>query len=253
MDLNSRIIGYLWETPILVNSKTWFPASQLGAFLLMFWYGQHRAQGRPLHKQVLLAGMTSSVILGSEWAHNLSHLIGAHVLGKPMDEMHIIFGMPRCIYFDLDDPQVRPQQHIQRSLAGPLFNAALLPLLSQLRRGSAPGSMARELWDAAVAMNIFLVTASMLPIPGIDGGPILKWSLVQRGLEPDQADVIVRRVNGPLAVLLALGALLAFLRKRRFLSALLGVLSGSALGVYASWIKESEILQLSNARRGFPL
>ncbi len=249
MDMTPRILYHLWETPIIVRGMTWLPITQVGAFLAMYGYGRHRSPGRPLHERIVMASVTSSIMLGSEWAHNLAHLVMAHQLGKPMDELHILFGMPRCIYFDLDDPLVTPRQHILRSLAGPLFNASLLPLLSRLRKDSEAGSMARELWDAAVGMNIFLATVSLLPIPGIDGGPMLKWTLVERGHQPDTADEIVRQVNGPLALLLGLGALIAFLRKKRFLASLLGMLSASALGVFLGWIRESKVLQLSNGRR----
>jgi Zn-dependent protease len=188
-------------------------------------------------------------MLASEWAHNLSHLAAAHKLGKPMDELHIILGMPRCIYFNLDDTDVAPLEHIQRSIAGPLLNAAVLPLLVRLRQGCDPGSMACELWDAAIGMNIFLATVSLLPIPGIDGGPMLKWGLVERGYLPGQADETVRRVNGLLALILGAGALLAKARKKHFLSLLLGALASTALGVFFGWIKETEILQSSNIRK----
>jgi len=244
----SRVIGHLWETPVIVSGKTWFPATQIGAFLAMFWYGKQRSPDRPLLNQITLAGMTSSVILGSEWAHNLAHLSIAHKIQKPMDEIHILFGIPRCIYYDLDDPDVHPRQHILRSLAGPLLNAGVLPFLLHLRRRSNPGSMARELWDAAVGMNLFLATVSLLPIPGIDGGPVVKWSLVGRGYDPREADRAVQRVNGPLAVILGIVTMLAYLRKKRFLAVLLGLLSGTALGVFLGWIKESEVLQSMNMR-----
>jgi Zn-dependent protease len=249
MSTGPRVIGHIWETPVIVRGNTWLPATQIGAFLAMFWYGKQRSPERPLHHQVILAGMSSSVMLGSEWAHNLSHLVIAHKIGKPMDEFHILFGMPRCIYYELDDPNVLPRQHIQRSLGGPLLNASVLPLLLRLRQQSKPGSLAYELWHAAVSMNLFLATVSFLPIPGIDGGPIVKWILVKEGYTPHEADRAVQRVNGPLAVLLGISALISWAKKKRFYALLFGILSGSALGVYMGWIKESEILQSTYHRR----
>jgi Zn-dependent protease len=249
MDTEPRIVGHFWETPVLVRGVTWLPVAQLATFLVMFWYAKQRSPERPIGQRLCIAGMTTAAILGSEWAHNMSHLVVAHAIHKPMDEFQILLGMPRCIYFDLDDPDVTPRQHIQRSLAGPLLNTGLLPLLIHLRRSSVPGSLARELWDTAVGMNIFLATVSLLPIPGIDGGPILKWSLVEGGYSPQEADQTVRRVNGPLAAILGIGALLAYLRRKRFLALLLGLLSGSALGVFLGWIKESDILQSTKTGR----
>jgi Zn-dependent protease len=250
MDNQSRVIGKLGSTPIIVRGLTWLPLAQLATFLGMIWYRHHRSPERPPGARVASAAMTTNAILGSEWAHNLAHLVVAHRLRKPMDELQIILGMPRCIYYDLEDIAVTPRQHILRALAGPLFNASLLPLLKRLRQTSPPGSVAHDLWDAALGMNLFLATVSLLPIPGIDGGPILKWTLVEYGQNPQQADQIVRRLNGPLAVLLGLGGLLAYLRKKRFIAVLLGLLSGTALGVFLGWIQESEILQSPRAQTG---
>ena len=143
MNTEHRVIGHIWETPVVVRDNTWFPITQIGAFLLMFWYGKQRAPDQPIHKRLLTAGMTSTAILGSEWVHNLSHLAIAHKIQKHMDEFHILFGMPRCIYFDLHDPNIQPREHIQRSLAGPVVNAGMVPFLVHLRQRSDPGSVAR--------------------------------------------------------------------------------------------------------------
>jgi len=249
MNHQLRVLGQLGDTPVVVRGLTWLPFTQLATFLVMVWYDRRRSPEHSTSDHILIAGMKTAVILGSEWAHNLAHLTAAHHIRKPMDELQIILGMPRCIYHDLEDADVSPRQHIQRAAAGPLLNASLLPLLSTLRRGSHPGSLARELWDAAVGMNIFLSTVSLLPIPGIDGGAILKWSLVNQGRSPTQADGIVRQVNGPLAAILGLGSVLAYLRGKRFVALLLGALAGSAMGVFLGWIKESELLQSPNSRR----
>jgi hypothetical protein len=121
-----------------------------------------------------------------------------------------------------------------------------------MRRSSEAGSIAQDIWDAALKTNLFLSTVSLLPVPGIDGGPILKWSLVDQGATPQEANEMVRRVNGPLALLLGAGALLASLQKRRLLALLLGALAGSALGVFLGLIRESEIFQ-SRSRRNDPI
>jgi len=250
MDNQVRVIGKLGRTPILVRGLTWLPLTQLATFLLMVWYRHRHSPERPPGARIASAALTTTAILGSEWAHNLAHLVAAQRLRKPMDELQIILGMPRCIYYDLEDKAVTPRQHILRAVAGPLFNASLLPLLSTMRRASSPGSVAHELWDAALGMNLFLATVSLLPIPGIDGGPILKWTLVEYGRNVQQADQIVRRLNGPLAVLLGFGGLLAYLRKKSLIAGLLGLLSGTALGVFLGWIQESEILQSPRTQTG---
>ncbi|TFH35792.1 MAG: hypothetical protein E4G99_06510, partial [Anaerolineales bacterium] len=246
MENNLRVIGKLGDTPVLVTGITWLPVTQLASFLGLLWYDQRRSPGRTNCEHVAFAGMTTAAILGSEWAHNLAHLTVAHQIGQPMDEMRIYAGMPRCIYYDLDDHAVTPRQHVIRAAAGPLFNASMLPLLTTLRQQSRPGSLVRELWDAAVGMNLFLATVSLLPIPGIDGGPLLKWTLVKQGRSPQAADRVVRQVNGPLAAILGLASALAYLGGKRLLALLLGLLSGTALGVSRGWIQETKILNPPN-------
>jgi len=85
------------------------------------------------------------------------------------------------VYYDINDETVTPRQHIVRALGGPICNALILPFALLFRRLARQGSMARDVANAAVGMNAFLCTASLLPIPGIDGGPALKWALVERG------------------------------------------------------------------------
>lgn len=249
MDHQVRVLGQLGDTPVIVRGLTWLPFTQLATFLVMVWHGRRRSPNRPAGDRIAIAGMTTTAMLSSEWAHNLAHLTVANQIRKPMDELQIILGMPRCIYHDLDDTEVSPRQHILRAAAGPLFNASLLPLLSMLRRGSQPGSLARELWDAAVGMNVFLATVSLLPIPGIDGGPILKWTLVNHGHTPSDADQVVRQVNGPIAAILGLGSALAYLRGKRFIALLFGLLSGSALAVFLGWIEETKLNNSTIAQR----
>jgi hypothetical protein len=80
-----------------------------------------------------------------------------------------------------------------------------------------------------------------LPIPGIDGGPILKWSLVNRGRTTEEADQIIQQVNGPLAVGLGLYSSQAFARKKTFaglFSAMLGLIS---LSIFTGWLKEEDV------------
>ena len=81
--------------------------------------------------------------------------------------------------------------------AGPIRLAApaALPVLD---------TIAYDLAETALATNIFLPTVGLLPIPFIDGGPVLKWSLVARGRTVPEADQAVRRVNVVLGLLLSL-------------------------------------------------
>jgi MYXO-CTERM domain-containing protein len=88
---------------------------------------------------------------------------------------------------------------------------------------------------------LFLSTVSLLPIPGIDGGPILKWSLVERGHSVEEAEEAVRSVNGLLALAAALLAGLAFRRRKTLIGVILGMFSLSSLGIFLGWIQEEKI------------
>jgi Zn-dependent protease len=87
-------------------------------------------------------------------------------------------------------------------------------------------------------MNAFLCTASLLPIPGIDGGPILKWSLVAHGRKPDDADTIVQKVNGVLGIVLAVSGVTALRVGRRFLGVLLAQFAALAFSIRLGLIRE---------------
>jgi Zn-dependent protease len=171
------------------------------------------------------------VILGSEWAHNLAHAAAAQLVNKPMDALRIAWGMPLVVYHDINDETVTPRQHILRALGGPVINLLLLQSGMVFKRFTREGSVWREVANATVGMNLFLSTASLLPIPGIDGGPILKWSLVERGYSREQADQGVREVNKALAMGLGGSAAIAFKKKRRLIGSILAMFSLIALAV----------------------
>ena len=155
-----------------------------------------------------------------------------------MDAMRIAWGMPLVVYYNLNDQNVTPRQHISRALGGPLFNAALLPFILLFRRFTRQGSVSREVADAAAGMNLFLCTASLMPIPGIDGGPILKWSLVESGRSVAEADDLVKKADLVLGAGLGVTASLAMKRRRKFLAAILGIFTALALAVGFGLIKE---------------
>ena len=231
-------VGCVFGTPVVVKGRTWLPLTQVAVWLIMDW---HAGRGHPdgsWGKRLGTGALTMAAILGSEWCHNLAHAAAARLVGKPMDALRIAWGMPLVIYYDINDESVTPRQHIARALGGPLFNALLLPLALLSRTLAPEGSMRRDVADAAVGMNAFLSTASLLPIPGIDGGPILKWALVERGSTPEEADetvyVVDRAVGGGLGV----AAIVAFKKRRRFLASILALFSVLALAVGFGLVRE---------------
>ena len=181
------------------------------------------------------------VMLGSEWGHNLAHVAASDLIDKPMDQIRIQLGMPRCVYYKLNDPDVEPREHVMRSLGGPIFNLSILPFAWTAKRLTNKESIAGMAARTAYDTNLFLSTVSLLPVPGIDGGPILKWSLVERGKTPQEADEVIRKVNGPLALLLGLFSSGAFLKKKTLLGLFSLMLGGISLSVFMGWLKEEEI------------
>jgi len=149
-------------------------------------------------------------------------------------------GLPLLVYYDINDQNVTPRQHVVRALGGPLFNVLVIPVALYYRYHTDPQSVTRDMAIAALWTNAFLPTVGLLPIPGIDGGPILKWSLVDKGRTPKEADKFVRKVDGVLGILLALAGGLSLKKRRWLVGGLLVQLAGIALSVALGILKEAE-------------
>jgi hypothetical protein len=231
----------LGDTPMTSKGLSWLPLTQLMIWVIFVRSNARRNPGMSRLRAISQGFLQMVVMLGSEWGHNLAHLAASNWIGKPMDEFRIQLGMPRCVYRELITEGVSPGQHIIRSLGGPVFNLILVPFAGVMslmtRQSSSSGKVART----ALHTNLFLTVISLLPIPGIDGGPLLKWRLVQRGRTVVEADEIVRRINGPLAFGLGLFSSLAFARKK-ILAGLFGAMLGlTSLSIFAGWIKEEDV------------
>lgn len=231
-------IACVFDTPVVVKGKTWLPVSEWIVWLFTTWLAGKRRAERTLFQKMGVGLLTMPIISGLEWCHNFAHAAAAHFIGKPMDAMRILWGTPMAVYYDINDTSVTPCQHIFRALGGPLFNAFLLPIALLLRSRTEPEHITRDLADTAVGMNAFLCGVSLLPIPGIDGGPILKWSLVERGSTPEEADESVRKVNGLLGVCLGVASAVAFKKKQGFVGALMALFSGLALAIGSGLLRE---------------
>jgi len=235
------ILGRLGETPITVGGLTWFPAIQLLLWVIMTRLSRKNKPDKGFFWHISEGASTSSALLGAEWCHNLAHVYLANRIGKPMDELRIQMGMPRCIYNEINDREVSPRQHIVRSLGGPLINLVLIPVAALIKYTSKPGSITRETANVFLKTNKFLFTVSLLPIPGIDGGTILKWSLVDKGYEIEKADQVVQNVNGLLSIILGLFSSWSFLKNKKLLGIFSGLLALISLGVFTGLIEEDEM------------
>jgi hypothetical protein len=155
-----------------------------------------------------------------------------------MDAIRIVWGMPLVVYHDINAPDVQPRQHIARALGGPLFNSLLAPLAWLFKRRANLESPSYDIASAALASNLFLPTVGLLPIPFIDGGPILKWSLVEGGRSIVEADRVVRKVNNGTGLILSLAGLLAIKKRHRLAGGFLLALAGWALVFGLGLMKE---------------
>jgi hypothetical protein len=184
----------------------------------------------------MLVGLLSTlVMMVADLGHAMAHIFSARYAGAPMDEILLSEGMPRTLYYNNDVP---PRVHRLRALGGPIYNVVGLAISCLLRFLAPPGSWVREVAGWSCLGHGFILGGSLFPLPVVDGGSVLKWTLVERGRTPEQADEIVRQVDLSLGTALtATGVALAAAGRqqtaaRRWLP-VLGLLAAGAIGIAA--------------------
>ena len=222
-------VGTVFDAPLVTKGWTWLPLTEVIDLGIMTGEAGRLHPERNWLTRLGVASLTMSVILGSEWCHNLAHAAAAKWVGHPADAIRITWGMPLLVYYDIKDSDVTPRTHIVRALGGPVINTIFFGTAMVFSRLIKKRTIARDVINAALGMNAFLVLAGMLPIPGIDGGVVLKWALVDKGQTPTQADEIIRKVDIASAAALGTGAALAFKRHKRFLGGIFAMFAGIAL------------------------
>ena len=109
------------------------------------------------------------------------------------------------------------------------------PGISSQPGGSFPfprNTAAREVADWSSIGHCLIFAGSLAPLPIVDGGSILKWTLVESGKDPQEADQAVEKAG--IAAGLAAGAAgLAFAARRRWLPAA-GLLAAGVIAVAAA-------------------
>jgi Zn-dependent protease len=221
-------IGHVFGTPLAVQGWIGLPLNQVIFWALFSWLSIKKHGSWPAWQHLLSGGLQMAVVLGSEWCHNLAHVAAARAVGKPVDTVRILAGMPVLIYNEPEHPSVTPRQHVIRSAAGPVCNALLLVLSKGFQQVTPPDSALREVADAAAAMNTFISFGSLTPIPAFDGGPIFKWSLIARGHSPASTAAILSRASRFAGAGLVAASAAAVYKRNWLLAvmlALLGVLS----------------------------
>jgi hypothetical protein len=156
------------------------------------WLGLYWHPERGLWRSLLIGFVSTILLLVVEFGHPLAHIFSARFAGAPMDEVRIAADMPRTLYKDND---VAPNTHRMRALGGPIFNVIGLLLSIAIFETVSPNSIVRE-WMAwsAVGHGLLLIM-SLVPLPPVDGGTILKWTLVAKGRTEREADKVVRQID----------------------------------------------------------
>jgi Zn-dependent protease len=170
------------------------------------WVGWRWHPGRTL-PQALLIGLASTILLAfAEIGHPFAHVVSARYAGAPMDELLITNGMPRTLYWN---NAVSPDAHRLRALGGPVFNVLALLISAAVFGISSGHPVVQELAAWSAMGHGLLLIMSLVPVPMVDGGALLKWTMVARGRAPAQADALVQRVDQWIAIVAAiLGAIL---------------------------------------------
>lgn len=184
-----------WGTPINLNPA--ILANLFGLWGLLSWWAGRRQPARPWPVRLVVGALSTLVLLAADLGHAMAHIISARSAGAPMDRIEVSAGMPRTIYLDNDVP---PEVHRQRALGGPVFNAIGLAASLMLRRLAPRDSVAHEIAGWSSLGHGLLLAGSLAPLPIVDGGSILKWTIVERGRAEEEAEAVVRQAN------LALGA-----------------------------------------------
>jgi hypothetical protein len=196
---------------IKIKPTFWLSPVALTGFLT--WLVGRRRPDRPFWKKLLTGVLGAISAISADVGHAMAHTFSAQLAGAPMDEIHLALDMPRTIYFN---NQVPPKSHILRSLGGPVFN--LFGLVTSLvwRILSPKQSLPRDLSEISAISHGLLFGGSLLPISIIDGGTILKWSLVEHGYAEVQADQRVRKTSRVFIVISAVcGAILVSMKLRK--------------------------------------
>ena len=202
--------------------------------LFALWGGMSWLQGRryPTRSwpiQIFTAALSALAMVLADVGHAFAHTIGARAAEAPMDKVQLSSGMPRTIYYD---DSVPPRAHILRALGGPLFSLLGLVFSLAARSLSPCNSIAREVASWSSIGHGFIFAGSLAPLPIVDGGSILKWSLVASGKTPLEADQVVEQAGVATGVAACTaGAALAV--RRRWLPAA-GLLAAGLVAIAAA-------------------
>lgn len=194
-------------TPVKVRPGFWLMV--LGVWALLAWIGSLRWPGQSLAAYGVIGGLAALLGMIADVGHACAHTVGAWMANAPMDIILLGADMPRTLYANNDVP---PRAHILRSLGGPVYSAAGLLVGIGWLLLTPPATALHYLGEVWTFTNGFIFAALFAPLSCVDGGVILKWTLVMRGLTEQQANQQVRRIATGMAITLLIVAVILLVR-----------------------------------------
>lgn len=198
------------------------------------WLGARRHPGRGAAQAALIGLGETALLMPADFGHALAHIVSARAAGAPMDEVYISMGMPRTLYYNND---VSPDAHRIRAIGGPIFSALCLLASAAVADAAPEGSLTREMAGWSALGHGMILAGSLVPLPIVDGGVLLKWTLVARGMGEAEADAVVSRIDWAIGAAGAGAGLGLIAAGERAAGAIMIGLGAVALGVAAGKIK----------------
>jgi hypothetical protein len=188
---------YLSEDKTIVKNTQVLATPGFFRNLLFLWMGMSWLSGRKHPERSWLIRLLSGALSGcalvfADVGHAFAHTLSARIAGEPMDQIKLSSSMTRTIYFN---DEVPPRGHIMRALGGPIFSALGSGISLLVRSRTPRNTMAREVVDWSSVGHGLIFIGSLIPLPLVDGGSILKWTLVENGRAPAEADHIVKQAG----------------------------------------------------------
>ena len=180
----------IMNTPVVTTPG--FFGNMLALWAGMSWLSGRRHPERTWPSWILAGALSGFALVLADVGHAFAHILSARFAGAPIDQIKLSSGMPRTIYFN---DQVPPRTHIMRAIGGPIFSVLGLGISLLVRIFSPCNSMAREVADWSCVGHGLILTGSLAPLPMVVGGSLLKWTLVEKGRTPAEADQIVRQAG----------------------------------------------------------
>ena len=192
------------------------------------WLGLYWHPERSFWQGVLIGFVTSLFLLSVEFGHPLAHIFSARMAKAPMDEIVLAADMPRTIYWNNN---VSPNAHRLRAAGGLIYNFLGILVFLGIYFIFPNKPLVREIAGWTAAAHGLLLVMSIMPVPIVDGGTILKWTLVAHGRSEEKADAVLRQLDWILGIVFALAGIGFIVARMWILGAVLIVAGAAILGV----------------------